>query len=95
MTEKKRKLDPKIYLEAARRIDELQSFSIMHAITMAVYDANAIYNPQDYIDAWRKQFEILPGYPLFPGSNMTPNEQANSLRRMAVIAEKDNEKIGN
>lgn len=85
------KLDPKIYLEAARRIDELQSFSIMHAITMAVYNTNAIYNPQDYVDAWRKEFERLPGYPLFAGSNMKPNEQANSLRRMAVIAEIENE----
>lgn len=85
------KLDPKIYLEAARRIDELQSYSIMHAITMAVYDANAIYNPQDYIDAWRAEFERSPGYPLFAGSNMKPNEQANSLRRMAVIAEKEDE----
>lgn len=85
-----KKLDSKIYLEAARRIDELESYSIMHAITMAVYNANAIYNPQDYIDAWRNEFERLPGYTWFPGSGMKSNEQVNSLRRMAVIAEKDN-----
>jgi len=88
MTEKS-KLDPSIYKEAARRIYELESYSILHAITMAVYDANAIYNPQDYIDAWRKEFDVSPIYPLFPGSGMKTDDLVKTLLRMAYLAEKE------
>lgn len=91
MTENLR-LDPNLYLEAARYLDSGESHGVYYALYRAAFRQNVFYlnDLSRHIEAWKKEFETVPcQFMALNDLNMDLEEKINSLKRMAYLAEKE------
>lgn len=86
------KLDPNLYLEAARYIESGECWTTYHALYRAAYRLNDFDLPDliRHITAWKNEFEKVNSPFIYMNDlNFSQEEKKNFLLRMAYIAEKN------